>query len=58
MAGPGPDKTGFGEKRDGGPGPARHDIVTELGVQGDRARLGKTGPGKTGIRMNKELDWK
>jgi hypothetical protein len=28
--------------------------VTELGVQGDRARPGKYGPGKNGIRTNKE----
>ncbi len=38
------------------PGPARHGTVTELGVQGDRARPGKYGPGKNGIRTNKELD--
>jgi len=34
------------------PGPVRHGTVTEVGVQGDRAR-----PDKNGIRMNKELDW-
>jgi len=39
-------------------GPTRHETVTKLDVQGDRARPGKNGPEKTGIQMNKELEMK